>query len=213
MRVPPGPVVLWLPIVAVLALVVTMPGLFGRRRKNTGPTRDDAFNDLFNALSQFYAAVAALRPEWQASWERRSESPLPRSLAFGNEWVSAAGHDMRFARSLLHRYRWKSRVSPLFADHDERAWLHLRSAATSLSPQLTSLAEVYGDLLYMDEVDWVNAAAAELDDATRRRRKSENDGMETSRLIAESTYLVVMTATGLSDRLIARLRHETTGEA
>lgn len=204
----------WLPVAMAVLWVATQPGLFGRRRrKDARPIRDEAFDDLFRALNDFYAVVAALRPEWQRAWEQREQMELPKSLSFGPDWVSAAGRDMRFALALLHRYRWKSRVSPLFADYDERSWIQLRAASTSLSPQLLALADQHRDALYLDEIDWINAAAAEMDEVSRRRRKSEHDEMVIHQLIAETSYAATMAAINLSERLLARLRHEATGEA
>jgi hypothetical protein len=178
------------------------------RRGSGKPTRDDAFQDLFEALDTLYQSAAQLKPDWRTQWSNRSAGQLPPKYDFGNPTATAAAQAMRFATALLQRHRWRSQVQPLFESYDESAWARVQRAASDLAPVLAATAENHVDRLTGEERDWIEAAIEQLDEATRRRRLAERDNSPAHQRVAEGTYQALYLAIQLSDRLIERLRFE-----
>ena len=73
---------------------------------------------------------------------------------------------------------------------------------------LLAIADRHLGLLREDEVDWINTAVEQFDEATRRRRRSAGIDTPRSQQIAEGAYQPIYIAIQLSDRLIERLRFE-----
>ncbi len=189
-----------------MILVSQAPLLF--RRDRNRQRRVDAFRDLFAALAALYESVARLRPEWRDNWRDRRNDELPPKYEFGDDVAVDAAYDVRFATSLLQRYRWKSVVRPLFDDIEEPSWRSFSSAASQISPALLAIADTYADKLREDEIDWINTAVEQLDEASRRRRRASDSGTPRSQQIAEGAYQPIYIAIQLSERLIERLRYE-----
>lgn len=194
-------------VIATGMILVSQSSLLFRRERK-GPTRTDAYRDLIAALSTLYEAAARLRPEWRELWRERRSQALPPKYDFGDETAVDAVHDMRFATNLLRRYRWKSVVQPLFDDIDDPAWLRFAATASEVSPTLLALADRHLGLLREDEIDWINTAVEQFDEASRRRRRSTTDNAPRSQQIAEGVYQPIYIAIHLSDRLVERLRFE-----
>lgn len=188
-------------------MLVSQSTLFFRRDRNR-PVRADAYRDLFAALAMLYESVARLRPEWRDMWRDRQIDALPPKYDFNDEIAADAARDVRFATRLLQRYRWKSVVQPLFNEIDEPSWLRFSAAASEVSPALLAVADVHGERLREDEIDWIYAAVEQFDEASRRRRRSEAEDAARSTRIAEGVYQPVYIAIQLSERLIERLRFE-----
>lgn len=178
------------------------------RRDRNRQLRAGAYQDLFAALANLYAAAALLRPEWSDLWRDRRGHALPPKYAFGDEMAANAAQDMRFATGLLQRYRWKSVVQPLFDDIDDPSWSRFSAAASQVSATLLAIADEHVERLREDELDWINTAVEQFDEATRRRRRTAAGEQPRSQSIAESAYQPIYTAIQLSDRLIERLRFE-----
>jgi hypothetical protein len=195
------------------ALLVSSPVFFRRDRNRIRAGREDAYRDLFATLALLYEAAARLRPEWRDRWRDRRDGELPPKYVFGNEIARDAAWDVRFATTLLQRYRWKSVVQPLFDEIDEPAWSRFTSAASEVSPALLAIADRYADVLRDDEIDWINVAVEQFDEATRRRRLSASNDIPRSRKIAEGAYQPIYIAIQISERLIERLRFEASDDA
>ena len=178
------------------------------RRDRSGLTREAAYRDLFAALTTLFEAAAQLRPDWRDRWLDRREHELPPKYDFGDQIAEDAAYDLRYATSLLQRYRWKSVVQPLFAVIDDPAWSRFSATASEVSPVLLAIADRHQGLLREDEVDWINTAVEQFDEATRRRRRSAGPDTPRSQQIAEGAYQPIYIAIQLSDRLIERLRFE-----
>ncbi|HEX5164681.1 MAG TPA: hypothetical protein VFV93_04735 [Thermomicrobiales bacterium] len=191
----------------IAAFVVPQATLFFRRDRNR-PTRADAYRDLFSSLESLYESAARLRPEWRDLWRDRRTQPLPPKYESGDEMTTNAVHDMRYATWLLQRYRWKSVVKPLFEDIDEPAWSRFSATASDISPSLLALSDAHLERLREDEIDWINTAVEQFDEATRRRRRLTDTDAPRAQQVAEGVYQPIYIAIHLSDRLIERLRYE-----
>lgn len=187
--------------IAFLHLAST-PSFF--RRDRNRPSRADAYRDLFSAIATLYEAAARLRPDWRDAWRDRSEHELPPKYSVDDEIVADAAYDVRYATMLLRRYRWKSVVQPLFEEIDEPAWQRFAATASELSPTLLVLADRHVGFLREDEIDWINTAVEQFDEASRRRRMAANLDVPRSQQIAESAYQPIYIAIQLSERLIER---------
>lgn len=187
---------------ALAPLALAAPLLF---RRGTKPTREDAFQDLFDSLSNVYAQVAGLKDGWQADWRARAEAPLPPKYDFDNASASAAAADMRFGVALLQRNRWKSLVEPLFAELDPTRWERFVAGVRPTAAMLLDIEERRAELLQADERDWVEAAIEQFDEAARRINRADQPAHQR---VAETAYGYVYVAIQLSDRLIERLRFE-----
>jgi hypothetical protein len=177
------------------------------RRDRDRPQRAEAFRDLFNALGCLYEAAAQLKPEWRELWRDRHSGDLPPRFQFEDAIATDASYDLRFATTLLRRYRWKSVVQPLFETIDEPSWSRFSAAAGRVSPSLLAVVDDQRGLR-QDELDWINTAVEQFDEATRRRHHASRDGLDRPRQIAEGTYQPLYIAIQLSDRLIERLRYD-----
>ena len=172
------------------------------------PTRDDAFQELFDLLARLYEQGARLKPHWVAEWNSRGQNELPPKYAFGDRIAADAAHDMRFATALLQQNRWRSKVRPLFETYDVAAWSAFQGGAANMSVALLDIADTRAELLLADERDWIESAIEQYDDASRRRRESERTGTPQATLVAEGSYQALYIAILLSDRLIERRRYE-----
>jgi len=192
---------------AVAALIFSCSSLLFRRDRK-GSARADAYRDLFSALETLYEAAARLRPEWRDLWRARRTHELPPKYEFADEMTLDAIHDMRFATMLLQRYRWRSVAQPLFDTIDDPAWLRFSATASEVSPSLLALSDRHTERLRQDEIDWINTAVEQFDEASRRRRVAANADTPRAQQIAEGAYQPLYIAIQLSDRLIERLRFE-----
>ncbi len=188
-------------------LLVWSSTLFFRRDRSR-PARADVHRDLFATLATLYEAAARLRPDWRDSWRDRRDHDLPPKYEFGDEIARDAAYDVRYATALLQRYRWKSVVQPLFDEIDDPAWSRFAATASEMSPTLLAIADRNAGLLREDEVDWLNTAVEQFDEASRRRRRSSASETPRAQQIAEGTYQPIYIAIQLSERLIERLRFE-----
>lgn len=193
----------------LVAFAFPQSTFFFRRDRNR-PTRADTYRDLFSALEALYEAAARLRPEWRDLWRDRRMQRLPPKYEAGDEMTINAAHDMRYATWLLQRYRWKSVVKPLFEDIDEPAWSRFAATASDISPALLAISDAHLERLREDEIDWINTAVEQFDEATRRRRRLTDTDASRSQQVAEGVYQPIYIAIHLSDRLIERLRYEAT---
>lgn len=187
---------------------VLLAPTFGFRRSRPKITREDAFAELFSTLASVYEAAAAMKPEWLADWDARSDADLPIRYSFGNPVAADGGATTRFAVNLLQRNRWKSRVDPIFAEHDAGAFQRFESVASAVSRQLIEASERHRNLLHEDEMDWVTAAVEQFDDATRQRRKRAALGQVGPHEVAAAIYQPIYVAIQLADRLAERLFRE-----
>ena len=194
-------------MMASAVLLVSSSSLFFRRDR-TRPARADAYRDLFATLATLYEAAARLRPDWRDRWRDRRDHELPPKYEFGDEIARDAAYDVRYASSLLQRYRWKSVVQPLFDEIDDPAWSRFAATASEVSPALLAIADRNSGLLREDEVDWINTAVEQFDEASRRRRRASASDTPRAQQIAEGTYQPTYIAIQLSERLIERLRFE-----
>lgn len=193
--------------IGALAAAMLTPS-FAFRRSKSKSTRDDAFADLLGALSSLYEAAAAMKPEWRAEWEARGSEILPIRYGFGNPVAASGGHDLRFAVRLLQRNRWKSRVEPLFSADDITRLDSFQAVAGSVSHRLVEAMDAHGSRLRDDEIDWINAAIEQFDEATRQRRKTAALGHFEPADVAAAVYQPVYIAIQLADRLAERLFRE-----
>ncbi len=190
--------------VAALGVALMIPS-FAFRRSKPKPSHDDAFAELFDALASIYDAAAEMKPEWRADWEVRTEGALPIRYGFGNPVAADGGYDTRFAVRLLQRNRWKSLVEPLFGEEDVERLAGFSAVAGSASRRLAEIADDHASRLRDDEIDWINAAIEQLDEATRQRRKVVALGAVTPADVAAAVYQPVYIAVQLADRLAERL--------
>ena len=191
-----------------LAIILVSTSLLLFRRDRAKPARVDAFRDLFAILETLFEASSALKPEWRVQWSERRLTSLPEKYEFGDELAAEAAYTLRYATLLLQRYRWKSVVQPLFETIDEPAWSRFSATAAQLSPALLATSDSRVDGLREDELDWINTAVEQFDDATRRRRTMSSSGTPRSQQVAEGVYQPLYIAIQFSDRLIERLSYD-----
>jgi hypothetical protein len=194
-------------VIGASIMLVSSSSLFFRRDR-TRPARADAYQDLFATIATLYEAAARLRPEWRDHWRDRRNHDLPPKYDFGDEIARDAAYDVRYATALLQRYRWKSVVQPLFDEIDDPSWSRFAATASEVSPTLLAIADRHIGVLREDENDWINTAVEQLDEATRRRRRSASADTPRAQQIAEGAYQPIYIAIQLSERLIERLRFE-----
>lgn len=178
------------------------------RRGRNKPSRSDAFEALFGTLGALYEGASNMKSEWRDVWIARKRERLPAKYDFGNELCLTASYDMRYATFLLQRYRWKSLVRPLFAEHDPQAWANFQNIASTMSTSLLIVGDEYIEQFFEDERDWIQSAIEQFDDARRTLTNGARNGASPARQIAEGTYLPLYIAIQLSDRFIERLRFE-----
>jgi hypothetical protein len=182
------------------------PGLFRRSRERF--TRTDAIQDLFGVTSSIIDAVAQLKPEWREQWQRRVADELPPRYELLDARTADAVRDLRFARSLLQRNRWRSQVEPIFSDGDEQAWRVFASIAGTTTAALLHVREAHQARFLGDELDWIDDAIEQFSDARRQILRAENLAFPLSRRASEGAYLHVYLAIQLSERFIERVRME-----
>jgi hypothetical protein len=188
--------------------------LFFRKRAKSG-ARNEAYEELFTALEQTYAAVAAMRPEWESAWEERSRQPLPPRFEPETYRLPNAGQviqDMRFAQALLGRNRWKSKAAPLFLDLPDFAWRDVRLRFEQLARTVVAAREEHVDDLFSDEIDALDKATEAFDNIRYQLLENERADMPEHQKYAISTFAILLASTELSSKLVERLRREAEGE-
>lgn len=192
--------------VALAGYLLLQPSLF--RRKRDKPTRETAFAEIFDLSAHIFAAAGDVRPEWADRWQTRMDvAPIPlQELLSGR--ASSAVSDLRFARTLLQRNRWKSMVEPMFAESDEPQWTTFARAVAPTGERLLILREEHGSRLREDERDWLDASVEQFGDAWSHVVRAEQIGVPLPQRIAEGIYLHVYHGVQLSERFIERARQD-----
>lgn len=192
----------------LFALVTVQPGLFRRGRNR--PTRSAAFDDVFDAVATIFEAAARVKPEWGQAWQGRRSDPLPPRYAPVEGRARDAAHELRFARALLQRNRWRSIVEPMFTAADEDAWLGFAQSVAPMATNLLAIRDVHASRLRDDEVDWIDDAIEQFSDAWRQVLRADASGAPIERRIAEGMYLHLYLALQLGDRFLDRVCMEAT---
>jgi hypothetical protein len=183
------------------------------KRGGESDQREAALNEIYASLSATYEAVANLKPEWSEAWAIRHSQTLPPKFEDEDDLPAAtidAVREVRFARSLLQRHRWRSVRQPLFANIEPAAWATLQRRLQMVSPELLSIQDAHVEQLRQDEVDWIARAVEGYDNARLHIRSAERDGEPIERQVASSAYVALHLALQLSDRFIERQRFELT---
>jgi hypothetical protein len=200
-------------LAALLVCQLLAPTLRFWKRGGDNDQREAAFNDIYATLSATYETVANLKPEWSEAWASRHSQSLPPRFEGENDLPSAtidAVREMRFARSLLQRHRWRSQRQPLFENIEPAAWATLQRRLHMISPELLAIQDAYVEQLRQDEIDWIARAVEGYDNARVYIRSAERDDEPIERQVASSAYVALHLALQLSDRLIERQRYELT---
>ena len=200
-------------VAALLFCQLLAPTLRFWKRGGAHDQREAALNDIYAVLSATYETVANLKPEWSEAWTSRHSQTLPPKFEDEDDLPAAtidAVREMRFARSLLQRHRWRSVRQPLFEDIEPAAWATLQRRLQLVSPELLAIQDAHIELLRKDEIDWIARAVEGYDNARLHIRSAERDGEPIERQIASSAYVALHLALQLSDRFIEQQRFELT---
>jgi hypothetical protein len=181
-------------------------------KKNDGDLkREEVFNDLYDVLASVYESAANLKPHWAESWDERHLMKLPprfeQSETIPRRTLDAV-REMRFARSLLQRHRWRSVRQPLFEGIEPTALATLQRRLQIASTELLSLEDERREHIRLDEIAWIDKAVEGFDSARAYQRTAERAGEPLDRQVANFAYLAIHQSLQLSDRLIERQRFE-----
>ena len=193
-----------------LACALSPQLLFWKRGKNDGQ-RDEFFGALYDVVAGVYETSANLKPEWSENWDARHQHHLPPKFEFDQMLPARtilAAREMRFARALLQRHRWRSVRQPLFQDVDPIAWAALQRRLHSVTADLLEVQETHVENIRQDEIDWISRAIEGYDQARLFLRNAERNEEPLERQISSSAYLAIHLGVQLSDRLIERQRFE-----
>lgn len=198
-------------IVALCIHALLFANLRFWKRGGSDPQREAALNEIYAILSATYETVANLKPDWSDTWNNRHTHALPPKFE-GNTTLPAttinAVREMRFARALLQRHRWRSVQHPLFEQVEPTAWASLQRRLQMISPELMAVQDTHMEVLRQDEVDWIARAIEGYDKARLYIRTASRDGEPVEQQVANSAYVALHLALQLSDRLIERQRFE-----
>lgn len=192
---------------------IASPALMFWRRGGADDQRMAVFDDLYDTIASVYETTAGLKSEWTDMWSERHQIALPprfQSEVVLPERTIVAMREVRFARSLLQRYRWRSVRQPLFENVDPIAWAALQRRMQIVSGDLLNIEQNMRDLIRDDEIDWIERAIEGYDNARAYLRTAERQGEPIERQVASSAYMAIHQGVQLSDRLIARQRFELT---
>lgn len=195
-----------------LALAATLSPqlLFWKRGKNDGQ-REEFFTALYDVVAEVYETSANLKPEWSESWNARHMHHLPPKFEFDQMLPARtilAAREMRFARALLQRHRWRSVRQPLFEDVDPVAWAALQRRLHIVTSDLMEVQEAHIENVRQDEGDWISRAVEGYDQARLFLRSAERNDEPLERQVSSAAYLAIHLGVQLSDRLIERQRFE-----
>lgn len=200
-------------LAALVVCQLLQPALRFWKRGGADDRREAAMNDLYAALSATYETVANLKPDWSESWANRHAQTLPPKFQREDGLPATtidAVREVRFARSLLQRHRWRSVRHPLFDDVDPTAWATLQRRLQMVSPELLAIQDTHMEYLRQDEIDWIARAVEGYDNARLYIRGAERDGEPVERQVANSAYIALHLSLQLADRFIERQRFELT---
>lgn len=186
------------------------------KRGGATDQREAALNDIYAILSATYETVANLKPEWSDSWASRHSQSLPPKFKDKADLPAAtidAVRELRFARSLLQRHRWRSVRHPLFEGIEPPALATLQRWLQMVSPELLAVQDAHREHLRQDEIEWIERAVEGYDKARLHARAAERDGEPIERQAANSAYVALHLALQLSDRFIERQQFELTEDA
>ncbi|RIK42435.1 MAG: hypothetical protein DCC58_11010 [Chloroflexi bacterium] len=193
--------------VSLLGMYLLHPALF--RRKRERPGRAAALDEVFTLNARLNHAAAHMKPEWTAQWEARTSGELPPRYALLDAAGVAAVHELRFTRALLQRNRWRSQVEPIFTDADGPGWRVFAATAGETSRRLLHIREEFAEHFLADELDWLDAAIEQFDDAWRLVQQAERQNEPLPRRAADGTYLHLYLVMQLAERFVDRLSQET----
>ena len=201
--------------VAHVILQLAAPAFLFWKRSNVDERREAVFNQLYDVLAAVYESAAYLKPEWAERWDQRRQAELPPK--FSQETVLPertidAVRELRYARSLLQRHRWRSVKQPLFAEIDPVAWAALQRRLQMVSVELLQVEEENTESLRQDESDWIARAVEGFDNARAYLRTAERSQEPLDRQVANSAYVAIHLAIQLSERLIERQRFEMSND-
>lgn len=200
-------------LTALLLYQLLTPALRFWKRGGENDQREAAFNDIYACLSATYETVANLKPAWSEAWASRHSQSLPPKFEDEDDLPAAtidAVREVRFARSLLQRHRWRSVRQPLFEGIEPVALATLQRRLQMVSPELLALQDAHREQLRQDEIEWIERAVEGYDKARLQARAAERDGEPIERQVASSAYVALHLTIQLSDRFIERQRFELT---
>lgn len=199
---------------AIIASLLSPDLLFWKR--NTGDEeREAVFNTVYDVVADLYASAASLKPRWSDDWQERHRIKLPPKFEQDEmlpERTVRAAQEMRFARMLLQRNRWRSVRQPLFEEVDHGAWASLQRNLQIVPANLLTIREEHIEYIRLDEIEWLERAIEGFDNARTYLRTADRAGEPLDRQVANSAYVSVHTSLQLSDRFIERQRFELTGD-
>ena len=205
------------PLLMHTALIASLlsPQLLFWKRNTNDEQRESIFNSVYDVVADLYESAAYLKPTWTSDWEDRQLIKLPPKFeqdeTLPPRTVQAA-REMRFARMLLQRNRWRSVRQPLFEEVDNAAWSALQRNLQIVPANLLTIQEQNIEFIRHDEIEWLDRAIEGFDSARTYLRTAERSGEPLNRQVANSAYVSVHVSLQLSDRFIERQRYELTGD-
>lgn len=189
--------------------------LFRRSRRDDN-RRNEALDELFEALRTIFATAATLKVEWVEQWEERATAELPPKY-----WPSQyrypgaidAAYDAKFVRALLYQNRWRSQIEPLFGDYDPDAWSRVRATIERSSSALLAVREAHWDILRDEESSWIDRAIEHLDEARYTLRSAERQEIAAHELISTTTFQTLYSTLQLCESMLDGLRREAIEDA
>lgn len=199
------------PIHFFLLSTVLSPSLLFWKRSKGDEAREAMFATLYDTVADLYESAAYLKPHWAEAWEDRNIMPLPPKFE-QDEMLPPrtiqAAREMRFARALLQRHRWRSVRQPLFEVVEPVPWATLQRKLQVVPANLLTIEEQHLEAIRQDEIDWIARAVEGFDNARSYLRTAERAGEPIERQVANSAYVAIHLSLQLSDRFIERQRFE-----
>lgn len=196
---------------AFAALAMTSPDLLFWKRNSTDEEREAVFNTIYDTVATTYETAASLKPEWAEQWEERGALKLPprfeQDEALPPRTIQAV-REMRFARSMLQRHRWRSVKQPLFEVVEPGPWAAVQRSLQVVPANLLMIEDEHHGFIRQDEADWISRAVEGFDNARNYLRTAERSGEPLNRQVANSAYVAIYLSLQLSDRFIERQRFE-----
>ena len=202
-----------LPVHTMFIATTLSPQLMFWKRGKGDEAREAMFTTLYDTVAGMYESAAYLKPQWAETWDGRQQLSLPPRYE-QNEMLPPrtllAAREIRFARSLLQRNRWRSVRQPLFEVVEPGSWSTLQRSLQTVPSNLLVIEEQHFESIRQDEVDWIAKAVEGFDNARAYIRTAERTGEPLDRQVANSAYVAVHLTLQLSDRFIERQCFELT---
>ncbi len=194
------------PLLVLQMIALASPGLFFWRKDDTAEQRRAAQREILHLSRTLLTLVAEMKSNWLEEWEAHDELELPPKYhphELYPDFILDSARDALFARRLLQRNRWNSRVEPLFENVNEEAWARLRATIVNTTPRILVLRDQHRDLLRADERASMERCVEHLGEYLRKLRRAEHPASD-MRLVTDTTFIAVYSMEMLISSFVER---------